>query len=79
MGDVARAAAFYMAEVGIVAAEHEQENTASFAATNLEEFRVSAEKQKLHAVAQQCELMLNDVREALSNGDGFVEPLQRYS
>lgn len=79
MGDVARAAAFYMAEVGIVAAEHEQENTASFAATNLEEFRVSAEKQELHAVAQQCELMLNDVREALSNGEGFVEPLQRYS
>jgi hypothetical protein len=30
-------------------------------------------------VAQQCELSLNDVREALSNGDGAIDPLQRYS
>ncbi len=79
MGDAARTAAFYMAEVGIVAAEHKLENTASFAATNLEEFRVAAARLELHAVAQQCELSLNDVREALSNGDGSVDPLQRYS
>ncbi|MDM7911720.1 MAG: hypothetical protein QUS09_01335, partial [Methanotrichaceae archaeon] len=77
MGDAARTAAFYMAEVGIVAAEHKLENTASFAATNLEEFRVAAARQELHAVAQQCELSLNDVREALSNGDGAIDPLQR--
>jgi hypothetical protein len=79
MGDAARTAAFYMAEVGIVAAEQKLENTASFAATNLEEFRVAAARQELHAVAQQCELSLNDVREALSNGDGAIDPLQRYS
>jgi hypothetical protein len=71
MGDAARVAAFYMAEIGVAAAEHEQENTASFAATNLEEFRVAAERQKLPAVVQQCELSLNDVREALSNGEGL--------
>ncbi|HSD56822.1 MAG TPA: DUF2254 family protein [Methanotrichaceae archaeon] len=79
MGDAARTAAFYMAEVGVVAAEQELENTASFAATNLEEFRVAAARQELHAVAQQCELSLNDVREALSNGEGPIDPLQRYS
>jgi hypothetical protein len=79
MGNAARTAAFYMAEVGIVAAEHELENTASFAASNLEEFRVAATRHELHAVAQQCELSLNDVREALSNGDGAIDPLQRYS
>ncbi len=79
MRDAARLAAFYMAEVGIVAAEHEQENAAAFAATSLEEFRVAAEWQKLYAVAQQCELSLNDVREALSKEEEIINALRGIS
>jgi hypothetical protein len=69
MGDAARTAAFYMAEVGVVAAEQKLENTASYVATNLEEFGVTAARQNLNGIVQQCDLSLNDVREALSNGE----------
>jgi hypothetical protein len=79
MGDAARTAAFYISEVGVVAAEHDQENTASFSATNLEQFRAAAFAKKLNAVAQQCELSLNDIREALCNGQGSIEELLRQA
>lgn len=79
MADAARTSAFYLSEVGVVAAEHDGENTASFSATNLEQFRAKASSKKLYAVAQQCELSLNDINEALCNGQGSIEGLLRQA
>ena len=79
MGDAARTSAFYLSEVGIVAAEHDEENTASFSVTNLEQFRAKAALKKLYAVAQQCELSLNDINEALCNDQGSIEGLLRQA
>lgn len=75
--DASRTSAYYLAEVGIVAAEHGLEDPAAFAATGLEELRAKAAGQRLYAVAQQCELSLNDVRAALKNENTAVDLSQR--
>jgi len=75
--DASRTSAYYLAEVGIVAAEHGLEDPAAFAATGLEELRAKAAGQRLYAVAQQCELSLNDVRAALKNESTAVDLSQR--
>ena len=74
--DASKTSAYYLAEVGIAAAE-QAGGSRGLCRHGLEELRAKAARHRLYAMAQQCELSLNDVRAALRNERTAADVSQR--